>query len=410
MAHLPDLVHWQDVRADDAVLVRAGTIHAIGAGLVIAEIQQRSDATFRLFDYGRSRELHLDGAVGAATAGPSAPQPAAERLSDARLVVARSPYFVFERIDLTPDSYWEVDAASETWILLLEGDANFDLLRAQSGEAVFVENQRIRVRAGSAGIKGLMAYVASEPEHTRLLSRNGEPRGAMVERFPELAAVAGRRAECATMGCPLMIRARRIAFIGNSLPRRCGIATFTTDLQQAVAAGPTAIVDLDRRHDRSRPQLWLSENGGLRGPRRQVWRTTSRPPTIINQGGFDAVSLQHEFGIFGGEAGGYILTLLERLRVPIVTTLHTILAEPSDAQRRVLDRIVSLSSKIITMSEMGRDLLLSGYDVEAGKVTVIAHGIPDFDFVEPDAAKVNLGFTGKDRHPNVRPSVAQQGH
>jgi mannose-6-phosphate isomerase len=190
---LPDLVRWQDVRADDAVLVRAGTIHAIGAGLVIAEIQQRSDATFRLFDYGRSRELHLDGAVGAAIAGPSGPQPEAERLSDARLVVARSPYFVFERIDLPSNSYWEIDAASETWILLLEGDADFDLLAAHSGEAVYVEDQRVRVRAGSAGVKGLMAYVASEPEHARLLSRNGEPHGAMVDRSPELAAAAEAR-------------------------------------------------------------------------------------------------------------------------------------------------------------------------------------------------------------------------
>ncbi|MEO7223140.1 MAG: class I mannose-6-phosphate isomerase [Devosia sp.] len=190
---LPDLVRWQDVRAGDAVLVAAGTIHAIGAGLVIAEIQQRSDATFRLFDHGRSRELHLDGAVGAAMAGPSAPQPATERLNEARLVVARSPYFVFEQIDLPSGSYWEVDAASETWILLLEGDANFDLLAAQSGEAIYVENQRVRVRAGSAGIKGLMAYVASEPEHSRLLSRNGEAPGAMVERLPELATAAEAR-------------------------------------------------------------------------------------------------------------------------------------------------------------------------------------------------------------------------
>jgi mannose-6-phosphate isomerase len=187
---LPDLVRWQEVHADDAVLVRAGTIHAIGAGLVIAEIQQRSDATFRLFDHGRSRELHLDGAVGAATAGPSLPQTAAERLNDARLVVARSPYFVFEQIDLPSDSHWEIDATSETWVLLLEGDANFDLLAARSGEAIFIDDQRVRVRAGSSGIKGLMAYVASEPSHTRLLGRNGEPRDAMVERFPELAVRA----------------------------------------------------------------------------------------------------------------------------------------------------------------------------------------------------------------------------
>jgi mannose-6-phosphate isomerase len=187
---LLDLVRWQEVHADDAVLVRAGTIHAIGAGLVIAEIQQRSDATFRLFDYGRSRELHLDGAVGAASAGPSAAQPAAERLNDARLVVARSAYFVFEQIALPTASYWEIDATSETWVLLLEGDARFDLLAAKSGEAVFIDNQRVRVRAGSTGTKGLMAYVASEPSHTRLLGRNGVPRDAMVERVSELAVAA----------------------------------------------------------------------------------------------------------------------------------------------------------------------------------------------------------------------------
>lgn len=184
---LPDLVRWQDVRAQDAVLVQAGTIHAIGAGLVIAEIQQRSDATFRMFDYGRSRELHIDGAVGAATAAPPPQQAAPERLNDARLVLARSPYFVFEQIDLPPDSHWEIDAASETWVLLLEGEAKFDLLAAHASEAVYLENQRVRVRAGSAAVRGLLAYVAGEPQQTRLLGRNGEPRSAMVERFPELA-------------------------------------------------------------------------------------------------------------------------------------------------------------------------------------------------------------------------------
>lgn len=187
---LPDLVHWQPVHAGSAVIVAAGTIHAIGAGLVIAEIQQRSDATFRMFDYGRSRELHIDGAVGAATAGPSESQPAVERLSDARLVVARSPYFVFEQIDLPPDSYWEIDATSETWILLLDGSASFDLIAVHSGQTVYVENQRVRIRAGSSAAKALMGYVASEPDHTRLVSRNGELQRTMPGRAPELA-VAG---------------------------------------------------------------------------------------------------------------------------------------------------------------------------------------------------------------------------
>ncbi|MEO7223139.1 MAG: glycosyltransferase family 4 protein [Devosia sp.] len=192
-----------------------------------------------------------------------------------------------------------------------------------------------------------------------------------------------------------MIRARRIAFIGNSLPRRCGIATFTTDLQQAVAAaGPASIAtsiiamtDRDRAYDYPETVGFEVRDDNL--------ADYAAAADYINQGGFDAVSLQHEFGIFGGEAGGHILALLERLRAPIVTTLHTILAEPGEAQRRVLDRIVALSSQIVTMSEMGRDLLLSRYGVEPAKIIVIPHGIPDFDFVEPDAAKERLGFAGR---------------
>jgi len=187
---IPDLVHWQGAEANSAILVPAGTIHAIGAGLVMAEIQQRSDATFRMFDYGRSRELHLDGAVGAATAGPAAPQSPPERLSKARLVLTHSPYFVLEQIDLAPDSYWELDADSETWLLLLDGDARFDLLEANAGEAVFIDKQRARVRAGTRGLKGLLAYVASAPILTLLQSRNGETSESMVQRFPELAAAS----------------------------------------------------------------------------------------------------------------------------------------------------------------------------------------------------------------------------
>ncbi len=189
-----------------------------------------------------------------------------------------------------------------------------------------------------------------------------------------------------------MSKVRRIAFVGNSLPRRCGIATFTTDLQQAVAARSiaTSIVAMtDRDRDYAYPETVGFE---VRDDNLADYIAAA---DHINQGGFDAVSLQHEFGIFGGVAGGRILALLERLQPPIVTTLHTILAEPDEAQRRVLDRIVEVSSRIVTMSEMGRDLLLSRYGVEPAKVAVIPHGIPDFDFVEPDEAKAKLGFVGK---------------
>src|SRR5579863_1286365 len=121
----------------------------------------------------------------------------------------------------------------------------------------------------------------------------------------------------------------------------------------------------------------------------------ARAADLLNAEEFELVCLQHEFGIFGGEAGGYIIGLLERLSMPIVTTLHTILAEPRPAQRNVLSAIVGASSKVIVMAEKGRHLLRSVYGVSPDKIELIPHGIPDSAFAEPDAAKARLGFSGK---------------
>jgi mannose-6-phosphate isomerase len=183
---IAELVKWQDVHADDAIFVPAGTIHAIGAGLVIAEIQQRSDATFRMFDYGRKRDLHLDAAVGAATAGPAgAPMPA-KLLSDARTLLAGSPYFMLERLDLAPNSRWEVGARQETWILLLEGDAKFDLMHVSVGEAVLLDDQSASLRVGAIGAKALLAYAAAEPALDLLHSLDGQGSTAHV---PDRSAI-----------------------------------------------------------------------------------------------------------------------------------------------------------------------------------------------------------------------------
>lgn len=191
-----------------------------------------------------------------------------------------------------------------------------------------------------------------------------------------------------------MNRIQRIAFVGNSLPRRCGIATFTTDLQQAVAASSPALsttiiamTDGDRSYD-------YPETVGFE-VHQETLADYLAAADYINAGSFDVVCLQHEFGIFGGEAGGHILALLERLTVPVVTTLHTVLAEPSAAQRRVLERIMAISSRVVVMAQKGRELLLGVYAVGAGKILVVPHGIPDFAFVEPDTAKSSLGFTDK---------------
>jgi glycosyltransferase involved in cell wall biosynthesis len=186
----------------------------------------------------------------------------------------------------------------------------------------------------------------------------------------------------------------RVAFIGNSLPRRCGIATFTTDLQQAVAAsdavadtGIAAMTDHGQAYDY--PAAVRIEIADDR------IEDYVRAAEILNAGRFDVVSLQHEFGIFGGEAGGHVMALLSRLTVPVVTTLHTVLAEPTAAQRDVLNRIVGASARIVVMATKGRDLLRAVYGVPADKIDVIPHGIPDVAFTEPTAAKVELGFAGR---------------
>ncbi len=105
--------------------------------------------------------------------------------------------------------------------------------------------------------------------------------------------------------------------------------------------------------------------------------------------------LQHEFGIFGGEAGGHIVGMLSRLNMPIVTTLHTVLEKPERAQRAVFEQIVEASAKIVVMAEKGEGLLRSVYGVPRERIEVIPHGIPDCTFAEPDAAKLRLGFAGR---------------
>jgi glycosyltransferase involved in cell wall biosynthesis len=187
---------------------------------------------------------------------------------------------------------------------------------------------------------------------------------------------------------------RRIAVIGNSLPRRCGIATFTTDLQQAISTSRTnidtcivAMTDHGQAYEYPAAVALQIKDGNI--------DEYARAADFLNAGRFDAVCLQHEFGIFGGEAGAHILVLLSRLTMPVVTTLHTVLAEPTAVQRAVLERIVEASSKVVVMAKKGRELLRSVYHAPDDKIEVIAHGIPDVAFVAPDAAKAKLGFSGR---------------
>jgi glycosyltransferase involved in cell wall biosynthesis len=187
---------------------------------------------------------------------------------------------------------------------------------------------------------------------------------------------------------------RRVAVIGNSLPRRCGIATFTTDLQTAISnsrqglqCSIVAMTDRDQTYD-------YPVSVALQIKDYNVEEYT-RAAAFLNAGRFDVVCLQHEFGIFGGEAGAHIIELLSRLAMPVVATLHTVLAKPTVVQRAVTERIVELSSRTIVMANKGRELLRSVYRVPDEKIEVIAHGIPDFPFVGPDAAKARLGFSDR---------------
>ena len=187
---------------------------------------------------------------------------------------------------------------------------------------------------------------------------------------------------------------KRIAFIGNYLPRQCGIATFTTDLCEAIAAeyaSTTCIAlpvnDTEAGYDYpSRVRFELTEKD---------IESYRRAADFLNINNVDLVCLQFEYGIFGGRAGSHILALLRELRMPIVTTLHTILNEPDPDQRRVLEEVAALSDRLVVMSERGSEFLQAVYHVPPEKIDLIPHGIPDVPFVDPSFNKDLFGVEGK---------------
>jgi mannose-6-phosphate isomerase len=155
---ISDLVVWQAVHPGDTTLVAAGTIHAIGAGLVIAEIQQRSDATFRIFDYGRGRELDIDNALAVAIPGPADFRVTPTRLSDMRTLLVSNSHFTFERIDLAPNSAWSLEAEHETWLLVVSGSAHAGSFDLATGDAIFAQSDCVNILASNDGFAGLIAY------------------------------------------------------------------------------------------------------------------------------------------------------------------------------------------------------------------------------------------------------------
>ncbi|MET0407348.1 MAG: class I mannose-6-phosphate isomerase [Hyphomicrobium sp.] len=160
---IADLVHWRAVAEGDTIFVPAGTIHAIGAGIVLAEIQQRSDTTFRLFDHGRQRELHEKSAVAASNAGPVQPQLAPQSITKVRTALITSQHFTVELINLPANSNWTLSADRETWILAVEGWARVGMTSVSIGNAVFIEDDQARIKVGTDCMRALVAYPGPDP-------------------------------------------------------------------------------------------------------------------------------------------------------------------------------------------------------------------------------------------------------
>lgn len=188
-------------------------------------------------------------------------------------------------------------------------------------------------------------------------------------------------------------RLRRAAIIGNFPPRKCGIATFTRDtfesLRSVLPRTEWSVVAMDDRagnHTYSQPVTHTIAQDDA-----SAYIHTANE---LNSSGVEVVFLQHEFGIFGGDAGAHILTLLRCLQMPIVTTLHTVLKTPNPDQKRVLDEILRMSSAVIVMSETGADILEEVHGAGPTKVHVIPHGAPERPFSATDPFKTPLGLAG----------------
>jgi len=187
---------------------------------------------------------------------------------------------------------------------------------------------------------------------------------------------------------------RKVAFLGDYLPRKCGIATFTADLRGAIASEFPALQclvvpvnDVEAGYDYPpEVRFEIAE---------QDLPSYLRASDFLNITDVDVLCVQHEFGIFGGPAGSHVLALLSELRMPIVTTLHTILREPNTDQKRVMRELIRISTRLIVMSERGREFLFEVYHAPAAKIDLIPHGIPNMPFADPNYFKDEFSVAGR---------------
>ncbi|MES2572358.1 MAG: glycosyltransferase family 4 protein [Verrucomicrobiota bacterium] len=192
----------------------------------------------------------------------------------------------------------------------------------------------------------------------------------------------------------ISINTKHIAFLGNHVPRRCGIATFTADISEAIAAefpGAACVVGAvnDRPEGYAYPERVCFEIN------EQDIDSYRRAADFLNINNVEVVSVQHEFGIYGGPAGSHLLTLLRQVRMPVVTTLHTVLSEPNSEQRLVMEQLDLLSSRFIVMAERGREMLETIYGVAPDKIDLIPHGVIDMPFIDSNFFKDLFGVEGK---------------
>ena len=193
---------------------------------------------------------------------------------------------------------------------------------------------------------------------------------------------------------PRPLRPVRIAVIGNHLPRQCGIATFTTDLCDAIsneygAAQLSVVAVNDGQSSYLYPERVRFE---IREGDIASYRAAA---DFLNESNVELVCLQHEFGIYGGKSGSHITELLKHLKMPIITTLHTVLREPNLDQRVVMHKIAARSERLIVMSQYSSRVLQKVFGVRAEKIDLIPHGIPDLPFERPDVYKEVFSCQGK---------------
>jgi glycosyltransferase involved in cell wall biosynthesis len=187
---------------------------------------------------------------------------------------------------------------------------------------------------------------------------------------------------------------QRIAFLGDYLPRLCGIATFTHDLCESVAAAaPEADCFVGAVNDRAE---------GYDYPQRVRFEflekdldSYRRAADFLNFNNADILCVQHEFGIYGGPAGSHLLALLKEVRMPVVTTLHTILRDPNPSQRQVMLELAQRSDRLVVMAQKGAEILRDTYRVSDSKIDIIPHGIPDMPFVDSSFYKPQFGVEGR---------------